>query len=405
MALLSVAVAAPATAQASTLISIGATGSWTYAPVNALQNWHHTHASDDPVTTTEVVEYPASLGFVGMPMGESVDLGMVALLAAIQATVGNKIIVCESQGCLSVTKLLQQFALDPDSAPAAGDLILVMVGNPGTAGGGASAQGAGQFEPFFRITFPGQTPDSPYQTVNVTREYDFFADRPTDITNALAVLNNLAAFLRVHPFYGDVDMNAPENLIKVIGNTRYVLIPTERLPMLESWYDVAETWATLTGESALLDEVKALDARLREIIDADYDRSGYVAQGSLPPNTTAEPENTKTPEPEPVPQAAQDSPDTAHDDDRPAPVDKTELDSAAEDVEESADDDVPDTLDVDDSDTDETDADETASESDDPATTPDDDDDTGDDEPSDDKDAPAARDNTSSESTSPDADA
>ncbi len=277
---LAAALTTPGQAHASTLISIGATGSWSNTPVTALQQWHYTHAfPGDPVTATEVVEYPASLGFIGMPMGESVAEGTVALLRAVTSISGRKVIVCESQGCLSVTQLLQRFAADPAGAPTADELTLVMIGNPATAGGGASAQSPGEYEPFFRITFIGPTPEGPYHTVNVTREYDFFADRPADVTNALAMINNLAAFLRVHPYYGDVDMADPDNLVKVVGNTTYVLIPTEQLPMLQSLYAVAETWATLTGQSDLLNEVKALDARLRAIIDADYDRSGYVPQG------------------------------------------------------------------------------------------------------------------------------
>lgn len=284
-AALAAALTAPAQAHASTLISIGATGSWANTPVTALQQWHYTHGfPDDPVTATAVVEYPASLGFIGMPMGESVAEGTAALLRAVTSISGRKVIVCESQGCLSVTELLQRFAADPAGAPTAGELTLVMIGNPATAGGGASAQSPGEYEPFFRITFIGPTPEGPYHTVNVTREYDFFADRPADTTNALAMINNLAAFLRVHPYYGDVDMADPDNLVKVVGNTTYVLVPTEQLPMLQSLYAVAETWATLTGQSDLLDEVKALDARLRAIIDADYDRSGYVPQG-LPSST------------------------------------------------------------------------------------------------------------------------
>lgn len=302
---LAAALTAPGQAHASTLISIGATGSWSDTPVTALQQWHYTHAfPDDPVTATEVVEYPASLGFIGMPMGESVAVGTAALLRAVTSISGRKVIVCESQGCLSVTQLLQRFAADPAGAPTAGELTLVMIGNPATAGGGASAQSPGEYEPFFRITFIGPTPEGPYHTVNVTREYDFFADRPADVTNALAMINNLAAFLRVHPYYGDVNMADPDNLVKVVGNTTYVLVPTEQLPMLQSLYAVAETWATLTGQSDLLDEVRALDARLRAIIDVDYDRSGYVPQGvpmspagDTPPQPatlqadTAEPDN------------------------------------------------------------------------------------------------------------------
>lgn len=289
---MSLSLIAPVTAHASTVLSIGATGSWTDAPVTGLQRWPYTkNFADDPVTHTEVVRYPASLGFIGLSMEESVAQGAAALYQAIQSTPGRKIITCESQGCLAVTRVLMQFTADPTTAPT-DDLIIVMIGNPATAGGGASAQNSGMWEPFFRITYPGATPETDYETFNVTREYDFFADRPQTDSNTLAIWNNLVAFLVVHPFYGDVDMEDPDNLVKIVGNTTYVLIPTKQLPMLKSLYDAAEAWHLLTGSTTLLQEVESLDARIRAIIDLGYDRSGFVQQGSQTPegveDTTAE---------------------------------------------------------------------------------------------------------------------
>ncbi|MGK2867654.1 MAG: PE-PPE domain-containing protein [Mycobacterium sp.] len=305
-ATLSLSLVVPVTAHASTLISIGATGSWTNAPVTALQQWPaRNNFVDDPVTRTEVVQYPASLGFIGMPMEESVAEGAAALFQAISSISGRKVVACESQGCLAVTRLLMQFEANPTTAPATGDLIIVMIGNPATADGGLSAQKPGGYEPFFRITFPGATPETGYETVNVTREYDFFADRPQNDPNALAIWNNLVSFLVVHPFYADVDMDDPTNLVKVVGNTTYVLVPTKQLPMLKSLYDAAQAWQRLTGQANLLQEVEALDARLRAIIDQDYDRSGYVAKGGLDQG----PAGGTEPEPPPA-MPAPDSPDS-----------------------------------------------------------------------------------------------
>ena len=327
-AAMSLSLVAPVSAQASTLISIGATGSWDNAPVTALRQWPATHAfADDPVTDTVVVQYPASLGFIGMPMGESVAEGAAGLLRAIESISGRKIIACESQGCLSVTQLLAQFIADATTAPAAEDLIIVMIGNPATAGGGASAQNPGGYEPFFRITFAGATPESQYETVNVTREYDFFADRPVNDPNALAVWNNLVAFLVVHPIYGDVDMDDPDNLVKVVGNTTYVLVPTKQLPMLQSLYDTAEAWRLLTGQADLLQQVEALDARLRAIIDQDYDRSGFLPKGSPGQTDTDDGPADTDPPPEPEPVNAEDEPeDSAAERDRDDSHDTTDSD-------------------------------------------------------------------------------
>lgn len=330
-AAMSLSLVAPASAQASTLISIGATGSWDNAPVTALRQWPVTHTfANDPVTDTVVVEYPASLGFIGMPMGESVAEGAAGLLRAIESISGRKIIACESQGCLSVTQLVAKFIADATTAPAAEDLIIVMIGNPATAGGGASAQNPGGYEPFFRITFAGATPESQYETVNVTREYDFFADRPVNDPNALAVWNNLVAFLVVHPIYGDVDMDDPDNLIKVVGNTTYVLVPTKQLPMLQSLYDTAEAWRLLTGQAELLQQVEALDARLRAIIDQDYDRSGFLPKGSLgQTRTDDDPADTEPPR-DPQPVNADDEPeDSAAEQDTADPHDATGSDRSS----------------------------------------------------------------------------
>lgn len=279
---LSPSVALSATAQASTVVSIGATGSSPRNPVTALQRWPYTHNfADDPVTDVKTVDYPASLGFVGMPMGESVDRGSAGLAELIDSTPGTVIVVCESQGCLSVTRLLQRYAADPTTAAAADNLILVMVGNPATAGGGMSAQAAGSYHPLFRITFPGATPESQYRTFNVTREYDFYADQPLDASNGLAMLNSLIALFVVHPYYGDIDVDSPDNLVKIVGNTTYVLAPTKQLPLLGALYGVAATWSQLTGQTGLMQQVEALDAQLRAIIDGAYDRSGYETSALL----------------------------------------------------------------------------------------------------------------------------
>lgn len=278
---ISLTVALPATAHASTVISIGATGSAPNAAVTALQKWPYTHNfADDPVTDVKVVNYPASLGFIGIPMGQSVTRGAVGLDTLLDSTPGRKIVVCESQGCLSVTELLQQYLADPATAPMADDVIIVMVGNPATAGGGVSSRAAGHYQPFFRITFPGATPESPYETFNVTREYDFYADQPSDSSNGLAMLNSVFALFAVHPFYGNVDMDDPDNLIKVVGNTTYMQIPTHRLPLLAPLYSVAIAWKNATGQTSPLRQVEAIDAQLRETIDEAYDRSDYVPQGS-----------------------------------------------------------------------------------------------------------------------------
>ncbi|MBS9533477.1 PE-PPE domain-containing protein [Mycobacterium sp. M1] len=90
-------------------------------------------------------------------------------------------------------------------------------------------------------------------------EYDPICDTPTNLGNALATWNAMAALGTVHAGYvdltsGDIDAAVP---VDMGGSVQFWMIPTEHLPML------AGVWGTP------LEDV--LDPILRPMIDAAYD--------------------------------------------------------------------------------------------------------------------------------------
>ncbi len=196
------------------------------------------------------VDYPSSA--IGQP---ALDQGALALRDAIAATPDDKVVMAYSQGGIIATTWLQEHAADTD-APPADDMTFVLFGNPQRGRGGlAPTLGVGSATPT----------DTGYQVVDVAREYDAEADWPQDPRNGLAVANALAGYWYVHTDYTDVDVNSPDNLVSKDGDTTYVLVPTEKLPLLEPLRRVG-----LTGVADQLND------QLKPVVDGGYDRSGYA---------------------------------------------------------------------------------------------------------------------------------
>ena len=183
----------------------------------------------------------------GVSEGAEED-GLRALKAAMGTTAPPTVVVGFSQGATIATHWLEEHAGKP-GAPAAEDLSFVLAANPKRKYGG------------IRSTFVEPTPDTEYEVLDIAIEYDGAADFPTDPRNVLALANALAGFAFFHiPGYNNIDLGA-EKLVWKEGNTTYVLIRRENLPLLEP--------LRALGLDALADR---LNAPLKEIIDEAYDR-------------------------------------------------------------------------------------------------------------------------------------
>jgi hypothetical protein len=172
--------------------------------------------------------------------------GLATIDATIDATPGTKVVFSYSEGARSVTRWLNKHAGDAD-APPPDELSFVMIGNPTRRYGGSDSD---------------VMPETQYQVIDITRQYDMASDFPDNPLNLIALLNSLAAFTVIHTDYENVDMYDDANIVWKEGNITYVFVPTENLPLLEPLRQL--------GLTSLAD---ALNEPLKKIVERGYDRS------------------------------------------------------------------------------------------------------------------------------------
>ena len=66
----------------------------------------------------------------------------------------------------------------------------------------------------------------------------------------------------MHLSYDEADLDDPDNIVWKEGNTTYVFVPTEHLPLLQGFYDC--------GLGSLVED---LEPGLRKAIDKAYNRT------------------------------------------------------------------------------------------------------------------------------------
>ncbi len=199
--------------------------------------------------TCDEVEYLS-----GVPnIGES--SGLWALRAALATTAPPTMVVGFSQGAMIATEWMLEYG-ETAWAPTPADLSFVLMANPQRKYGGV--------RPVYDIEDP--TPaDNAYRVLDIAMEYDGAADVPDNLFNLLAVANAIAGFQHIHiDGYDDVDLDSSEKLVWIDGNTTYVLIRSQNIPLLQPLRNI--------GLDALAD---ALNDPLKRIIDSAYDRD-YV---------------------------------------------------------------------------------------------------------------------------------
>ena len=186
----------------------------------------------------------------GLPVVGEAD-GLRALTSAIRTAQAPTTVVGFSQGALISSAWLEDNA-GKAGAPAPEDLSFVLVANPLRKYGGV--------RPVYDLGDP--TPDTNYSVLDIAIEYDGAADFPDDPFNLLALANAFAGFQYVHIHrYDDVDLENAEKLVWQDGNTTYVLIRSQNIPLLEP--------LRILGLNELADR---LNDPLKAIIDSAYDR-------------------------------------------------------------------------------------------------------------------------------------
>ena len=228
-------------------------------------------------TTAQQIGYPASLyPFTGtMPLDPSVAAGVQALDAAIRAIApGESIqIIGASQGDIVLTLEQRLLLANP---PANNDITFVRIADPTSLTGIAGR--------FAGLKLPGYTavrmPDTPYDTVIITRQYDGIADWPADSLNLVADLNALMGGLLQHDLrkYESVDpATIPDRNITTTTN-KYGATITTYLIENEGLLPLLVPLQKLGVDQRVLD---ALQGPLKSIVDAGYTTSTWSSLHQL----------------------------------------------------------------------------------------------------------------------------
>ncbi|WP_235733860.1 PE-PPE domain-containing protein [Mycolicibacterium austroafricanum] len=150
--------------------------------------------------------------------------------------------------------------------PVASTVSFLLVANPNRPNGGILERFVGAYLPLLGITFNGSTPTfspqpRPLTTVDIARQYDGWADFPTNPLNLLADLNAIMGTVLLHPNYSDA--GTPQ-LQGQYQDSTYYLIEAPITPVL-----MPLTWVPIVGKPLAI----ALDPAVRVLVEMGYDRT------------------------------------------------------------------------------------------------------------------------------------
>ena len=114
-----------------------------------------------------------------------------------------------SQGATIANLEKQRLAEQYPAGTKAPDIDFVLIADPNLPNGGLLARFSGLYLPIFDFSFNGAAPtDTPFDTVEITRQYDFVADFPLYPLNVISLLNAVlgAPYVHLHP--SDVSLPA-----------------------------------------------------------------------------------------------------------------------------------------------------------------------------------------------------
>lgn len=269
-ALIALGAAAPAPGATAITVSGTQIGHTPPGPVQLLPDYF---AGDTVVD----IAYPAAI----FGMDRSIAVAAAGVAQAVADTDGPLVVAGFSQGAIALVYEKQRLMATPaEQRPDADRLTFVTVGDP-TGPGGIL-----RFLPF-RIPVlglsPVAVPETPYDAIVVTGEYDGWADFPDRPWNLISLANALLGVIYVHGRYellpDGLDLTAvPERNITATtnslgGRTTTYLVPTEKLPLVAPLRDI--------GVPEPL--VAALEKPLRSIVDAGYARNDPAAAEVPPP--------------------------------------------------------------------------------------------------------------------------
>lgn len=222
------------------------------------------------------IKYPAAVwpvsGLTAPTLDQSVALGSKNLNTALNNLDTNEptTIVGYSLGAVAVNSWRKEHG--EQAAKDGRDIQFYLIANAYKPNGGILARFPGLFLP---IGISSQAPIDPkdgFKTIDVTNEYDTYGDFPAYF-NPLALANSLMGIQYAHPdkYYDDVDISKLTPIEDPITKTKYYLVPSKHLPLLQPIRDFTDQF----GASFVLD---AIEPTLRVFIDMAYDRQTSPGQ-------------------------------------------------------------------------------------------------------------------------------
>jgi hypothetical protein len=208
-------------------------------------------------------------GLFDLTLDQSIQAGVGDLEDAMAAHPNESLVIFGySQSAVIANRVKRKLAEQYPAGTEAPDIDFVLGGDPNLPNGGLFARFPGLYIPILDWSFDGPAPtDTQFDTVEITRQYDFLADFPLYPLNVISDLNALLGFFYVHTYPFDVslapDPTTPPPIHSKTGDTDYYFFPTEDLPLFGPL-------RTLGVPEPLIDVVEPF---FREIVELGYDRT------------------------------------------------------------------------------------------------------------------------------------
>ncbi|MGD9619812.1 MAG: PE-PPE domain-containing protein [Mycolicibacterium sp.] len=150
--------------------------------------------------------------------------------------------------------------------PVESEVSFIMVANPNRPHGGILERFVGVHIPILGVTFNGATPTfspepAPLTTIDVARQYDGWADFPTNPLNLPSVVN---ALMGTHYVHGDYFGVGTPQLQGQFQDATYYLTPTPIVPLLMPLQAIPFLGTALAV---------TLDPAVRVMVETGYDRT------------------------------------------------------------------------------------------------------------------------------------
>ncbi|MGE5697993.1 MAG: PE-PPE domain-containing protein [Candidatus Sericytochromatia bacterium] len=208
-------------------------------------------------------------GLFDLTWDQSVQAGLADLETAMAAHGNDHLVIYGySQSAVIANLEKRKLAEQYPAGTTAPDIDFVLSGDGNLPNGGFLARFPGLYIPILDASFNGPEPtDTQFDTVVITRQYDWFADFPLYPINLVADLNALLGFIYVHLYPSDVSL-APDPSTSLAfqgthGDTSYYFFETQDLPLFGPL-------RTLGVPESLIDVVEPF---FRVIVELGYDRS------------------------------------------------------------------------------------------------------------------------------------